>query len=77
MDMDAIINDLPSIVVRLKTLERVHQSALSVDSRLEMLEGIVNDLSSEVSSNNEVILSLQEVRVVKIWGVLMFGFFEL
>ena len=62
--MDTILNDLPAIVVRLKTLEQVHQSALSVDTRVSAMESIVNELSAEVACNNDVILSIQEVRYV-------------
>ena len=58
--VDGVVNDLPALVLRLKTLEQVHQAAATFTARLGQMEGDVRGLTGELSSNKEVLAALKQ-----------------
>ena len=57
--LDVISKDLPQLIVRLKTLETVHQQSALFAQRLQMLEKDVKSTKVELSSNRELIDELK------------------
>lgn len=58
--VDGVVQDLPALVLRLKTLEQVHLSAATFSARLGQMEGEVRGLTGELSSNKEVLAALKQ-----------------
>ena len=54
-----VADEAPALIVRLKTLERVHSAAAGFSQRLDALERSVGGLSAELQSNGQVLDSLQ------------------
>ena len=52
--IEAVAEDLPVLVVRMKTLENIHLAASTFADRLNNMEGEVSTLAADVKSNNEV-----------------------
>ena len=52
--------EVPALVLRLKTLEHVHSSAALFTQRLDQMERSVGSLSDELKSNGAVLASLSE-----------------
>lgn len=57
--MDTVIEDLPTLVVRMKTLEHIHLAASTFANRLSNMETEVSTLTADVKSNNEVLRALK------------------
>jgi len=58
--VDGVVQDLPALVLRLKTLEQVHLSASTFSARLGQMEGEVRGLTGELTSNKEVLAALKQ-----------------
>lgn len=57
--VDAVVGDLPALVLRLKTLEQVHAAAAGFTGRLGQMEQDVRALSGQLSSNRDVLAELR------------------
>jgi cell division septum initiation protein DivIVA len=57
--VDAVVGDLPALVLRLKTLEHVHSAAASFTVRLGQTEQDVRALSGQLASNRDVLVELK------------------
>lgn len=57
----AVSDDLPAIILRLKTLETLHHEAASFNVRLAEASESITRLSCEVDSNTETLASLKMV----------------
>lgn len=57
--VESVADDLPVLVTRLKTLERVHWDATTVSQRLHLLETQTKDLGSMLQSNQEVLQAIK------------------
>jgi hypothetical protein len=57
--IESVADDLPVLVVRLKTLENIHLAASTFADRLYNMEGEVSNLAADVKSNNEVLRALK------------------
>jgi hypothetical protein len=55
-----IAEEAPALIVRLKTLDRVHTAATGFVQRLDSMEQSVNGLAQELQSNAQVLSSLQQ-----------------
>jgi hypothetical protein len=58
--MEAVAEDLPALVLRLKTLERIHLSAGTFTSRLSQMEEELRGAVGDLRSNKEVLSALKE-----------------
>mmetsp|Transcript_37403 Transcript_37403/g.38087 ORF Transcript_37403/g.38087 Transcript_37403/m.38087 type:complete len:376 (+) Transcript_37403:119-1246(+) len=58
--IENVMDDLPVVLTRLKTLERLHQSAGSFAVRLSDLEGLAKDLDATSRGNDTVLTTLKE-----------------
>jgi hypothetical protein len=58
--IEGIVDDLPIIVTRLKTLEKVHWNATTITNRVEQLEADSKELSTLVHNNREVLDVMKE-----------------
>ena len=58
--VQAVAGDLPALVLRLKTLEAVHQGATSFAVRLRALEGVAQEAADDLKSNSEVLGNLKQ-----------------
>lgn len=58
--VESVADSLPSLVVRLKTLENVHKSANSFNNRLVGLEEEVSILTADLKSNKDVLTALKD-----------------
>ncbi len=57
--VQAVAGDLPALVLRLKTLEAVHQGAASFAVRLQELERVALGAAEDLKSNSEVLGNLK------------------
>lgn len=57
--LEAVLEDLPLILLRLKTLEGIHWSASTVATRLSQLEQEVTQLTQEVHSNQSILTEVK------------------
>lgn len=57
--VESVAEDLPALVIRLKTLENIHLSASTFASRLATMEAEVKNVSGDLKSNKEVMISLK------------------
>jgi hypothetical protein len=58
--IDAVVDELPIILTRLKTLEGIHWNASMFASRLELMEKEIQSMAQEVASNQDV---LEEIKI--------------
>lgn len=58
--IDAVADDLPALLVRLKTLEGVHQQAGSVCARLKDLEDLTGRLRKDTSDHGLILSELKQ-----------------
>jgi hypothetical protein len=58
--MESVVEDLPALVLRLKTLEKIHLSAGIFTSRLTHMESELQSAIGDLSSNREVLMALKE-----------------
>ena len=58
--VQAVAGDLPALVLRLKTLEAVHQGAASFAVRLQALERVAQGATEDLKSNSEVLGNLKQ-----------------
>lgn len=56
-----VVDDLPAVALRLKTLEAVHVSSAGLVARLEGLEATSEGLKADVFANGETLRTLKEV----------------
>ena len=56
----SIADETPALIVRLKTLDRVHTAATTFAQRLDSMEQSVSGLAQELQSNAQVLASLQQ-----------------
>jgi len=55
-----VADEAPALIVRLKTLDRVHSAAAGFSLRLDDMEKSVGGLAQELQSNAQVLASLQQ-----------------
>jgi Dynamitin len=60
--IQAVAADLPALVLRLKTLEAVHQTSAGFSARLNELEALARGASEDMKSNSEVLGNLKQVK---------------
>lgn len=58
--LDGFADELPGLLLRLKTLATIHQEAASFSSRLTEAENSIGELTTFSKSNGEVMTALQE-----------------
>ena len=58
--LDGYAQDIPALVIRLKTLERLHASAGSINMRVENTEALINAINSQSSANAAVLQDIKD-----------------
>lgn len=59
----AISDDLPTVLLRLKTLESLHHEAASFNVQLTHLTETTSQLKNELEANSELLKTLKQVRI--------------
>jgi hypothetical protein len=60
MRVEEVMDSLPSLLVRLKTLQSLHRDAATYASRINLLEETVKNLLADSLANKELIKVLQQ-----------------
>lgn len=64
--VQAVATDLPALVLRLKTLETVHQTSANFTQRLAELESIARGAAEDIKNNSEVLGNLKQVSSMQV-----------